>query len=90
MDIDIKKIAKLCKIKVEDDIAQKTKNDLIKIINSIKDLPILNNNDDFLDSSDPMVLRKDVIKDKQFTREEILKNAPCLHAGCVVVPKEID
>ncbi|MEG0895322.1 MAG: Asp-tRNA(Asn)/Glu-tRNA(Gln) amidotransferase subunit GatC [Oscillospiraceae bacterium] len=36
-----------------------------------------------------MELREDVVENK-FKRDEILKNAPQIKAGCIVVPKVIE
>ena len=42
-----------------------------------------------LDPEHPMQLRKDEVK-PSMKRDEILKNAPQMQAGCVVVPKTVE
>ena len=90
MDIDIMQIAKLCRIKIDSDVEKKTKANLKKIIESIKDLPEFDENENFFNPESIMPLREDVAKNCGFDRNDILKNAPRVKAGCVVVPKKID
>ena len=43
-----------------------------------------------LDADNAMELRKDSLEECGISRDEILKNAPKVVAGCVVVPKTVD
>lgn len=90
MDIDMMQIAKLCKIKIDDEVAEKIKTNISKILKSVEDLPIFDKNENFFNPNNIMTLRDDDVKNQEFTRDDILKNAPKIKAGCVVVPKEID
>ncbi len=88
--MDIMHLAKLCKIKIDDELAEKIKIDISKILKSVEDLPNPNKNDSFFNPDNIMTLRNDNAKGQEFTRDDILKNAPQIKAGCAVVPKEID
>lgn len=90
MDIDMMQIAKLCKIKIDDEVAEKIKANISKILKSVEDLPNFDKNENFFNPNNIMTLRDDDVKNQEFTRDDILKNAPKIKAGCVVVPKEID
>ena len=37
-----------------------------------------------------MTLREDVAETGKFTREELMKNAPEVQAGCLLVPKTVE
>lgn len=90
MDIEIMQIAKLSRIKIDGAVAKKVEANLNRIIQSIKDLPEFDKNENFFNPENVMQLRADVVKDFGFDRNDILKNAPQVKAGCVVVPKKID
>lgn len=90
MNIDIVHLAELCKIKIDDELAKKIKNDISKILKSVEDLPNPSEGESFFNPNNIMTLRNDDVKDQEFTRDDILKNAPQIKAGCAVVPKEID
>ncbi len=90
MDIEIMKIAKLSRIKIDGAVAKKVEANLNRIIQSIKDLPEFDKNENFFNPDNVMPLRADVVKDFGFDRNDMLKNAPQVKAGCVVVPKKID
>ena len=90
MDIEIMQIAKLSRIKIDGAVAKKVEANLNRIIQSIKDLPEFGKNENFFNPENVMQLRADVVKDFGFDRNDILKNAPQVKAGCVVVPKKID
>lgn len=90
MNIDIMHLAELCKIKIDDELANKIKNDVSKILKSVEDLPNPSEDESFFNPNNIMTLRNDDVKDQEFTRDDILKNAPQIKAGCAVVPKEID
>lgn len=90
MNIDIVHLAELCKIKIDDELAKKIKNDISKILKSVEDLPNPSEDESFFNPNNIMTLRNDNVKNQEFTRNDILKNAPQIKAGCAVVPKEID
>ncbi|MCI7349843.1 MAG: Asp-tRNA(Asn)/Glu-tRNA(Gln) amidotransferase subunit GatC [Ruminococcus sp.] len=89
MNIDIKHIAKLSRLRIEDDKIEKFEKDMQSIVNMVEQLPDI---DDTLtlDVNNPMKLREDVEVTDKYTREQLMKNAPQVQAGCLVVPKIVD
>lgn len=89
MNIDIRHIAKLSRLKIEDSELlgyQKEMSDMIAMVESMPDIQ----DELTVDPDNAMTLRTDEISDKKIPRDEILKNAPKTVAGCVVVPKTVD
>lgn len=89
MDIDIKHIAKLARLKIEDNQIDKFKNEMQHIVEMVEKLPDINDELE-LDTTHPLKLRKDVAETDKFTRDELMKNAPKVTAGCLVVPKTVE
>lgn len=90
MKIDIKHIAKLSRLKIEDDKLEKFEKDMETIVNMVDNMPDVDGTLTLLDEENPMTLREDkAVKDK-FKREELLANAPEVQAGCLVVPKTVE
>ena len=89
MKIDVKRLAKLSRLKIESGQEEKFEQQMQDILEMVEKLPPLSSTDALVDPENPMQLRKDVSEVK-YRREEILKNAPQTQAGCVVVPKVID
>ncbi len=89
MNIDIKHIAKLSRLRIEDDKLEKFEKDMQSIVNMVEQLPDI---DDTLtlDVNNAMKLREDVEVTDKYTREQLMKNAPQVQAGCLVVPKIVD
>ncbi len=89
MNIDIKHIAKLSRLRIEDDKIEKFEKDMQSIVNMVEQMPDI---DDTLtlDVNNPMKLREDVEVTDKYTREQLMKNAPQVQAGCLVVPKIVD
>lgn len=89
MNIDIKHIAKLSRLRIEDDKIEKFEKDMQSIVNMVEQLPDI---DDTLtlDPANAMKLREDVEVTGKFTRDELLMNAPQVQAGCLVVPKIVE
>ena len=89
MNIDIKHIAKLSRLRIEDDKIEKFEKDMQSIVNMVEQLPDI---DDTLtlDVNNAMKLREDVEGTDKYTREQLMKNAPQVQAGCLVVPKIVD
>lgn len=90
MDIDIMRMAKLSRIEIDGAVAKKVEKNLNRVIQNIKDLPEFDENEKFFNPENVMQLRDDVVKDCGLDRDDMLKNAPQVKAGCVVVPKKID
>lgn len=89
MDIDIKHIAKLSRLKVDDNDVQKFEKEMQAIIQMVEKLPDMPTDVVLIDPEHPMKLREDVVN-HEYHRDDILKNAPQVQAGCVVVPKVVE
>ena len=82
MEIDIKKIAKLSRLAIEPEREEKFQKDMVER------LPEMEAGDLSPKVEDAMTLREDVVE-PSLPRDEVLKNAPQVAAGCVVVPKTV-
>lgn len=89
MNIDIRHIAKLARLRIEDDQLEKFESEMQNIVNMVEKLPDIDD-EMTLDENDPMKLREDTVSDKKFTRQELMQNAPKVKAGCLVVPKTVE
>lgn len=85
MQIDIKHIAKLSRLKLEDNQIEKFQKQMQDIVSMVELLPDTDGALD-IDPSNRMELRRDEIT-PSLSREALLANAPDLAAGCVAVPK---
>lgn len=90
MKIDIKHIAKLSRLKIEDSRLEKFEKDMQLIINMVDNLPDIDGPLTLLDEENPMTLREDKAVTDKFRREDLLLNAPEVQAGCLVVPKTVE
>lgn len=89
MSIDIRHIAKLSRLKIEEEKIEKFEKDMEAIITMVDKLP--NIDDELtLDVDNAMIFREDVAVQNKFTRNELLQNAPEVQAGCLVVPKTVE
>lgn len=89
MNIDIRQIAKLAKLKIEEDKMSKFETEIKKMIGMIENLPDIHKEYSDLDEHTPMLLREDIVQ-PSLRREDVLKNAPQTQAGCLVVPKTVE
>lgn len=92
MKIDIDHIAKLSKLKIEDDKRADFQKKIEDVIEMVEQLPALDGSSSILDSENPMELRADTPKaeEEKISRDELLQNAPQAQAGCFVVPKIVE
>lgn len=90
MKIDIRHIAKLSRLKIEDDKLEKFEKDMELIVNMVDDMPDIDGDLTLLDEDNPMTLREDKAVTDKFKRDELLANAPEVQAGCLVVPKTVE
>lgn len=90
MKIDIKHIAKLSRLKIEDDKLEKFEKDMELIVNMVDNMPDIDGPLTLLDKENPMKLREDKAVTDKFRREDLLSNAPEIQAGCLVVPKTVE
>lgn len=89
MNIDIKHIAKLARLRIKDDQLDKFESEMENIVGMVEKLPDIQD-EMTLDPDNPMILRKDVAVQDKFTRQELMQNAPQVKAGCLVVPKTVE
>lgn len=89
MNIDIKHIAKLARLRIEDDQLDKFESEMENIVGMVEKLHDIQE-EMTLDPDNPMILRKDVAVQDKFTRQELMQNAPQVKAGCLVVPKTVE
>lgn len=89
MNIDIKHIAKLSRLKIEDDKLEEFENQMQSIVNMVEKLPDIDE-EMVLDENNPMILRKDEAVTDKYSRQELMANAPQVKAGCLVVPKTVE
>lgn len=89
MNIDIKHIAKLARLKIEDDKLEKFESEMQNIVDMVENLPDIND-ELVLDENNQMILREDKAVTDKYTRQELMANAPQVKAGCLVVPKTVE
>jgi len=89
MSIDIKHIAKLSRLRIEDEKLEKFEKDMESIVAMVDRLPDIED-EITLDTGNAMTLREDKAVDNKFTRDELIANAPEVQAGCLVVPKTVE
>lgn len=89
MDVDVKKLAKLARLKLEEAQIPSFEKDMQNILGMVENLPEMTDGGTLIDPQNPMILRKDNCE-QNFRRDELLKNAPQTQAGCVVVPRVVE
>jgi aspartyl-tRNA(Asn)/glutamyl-tRNA(Gln) amidotransferase subunit C len=88
MKIDIKHIAKLSCLHVDEQNIPNLEKQMSDMITMVEHLPELSSGNLSLSVENKMELRKDEIK-PSYSRDSILMNAPQKQAGCIVVPKVV-
>lgn len=89
MEIDIKHIAKLSRLHIEEEKILKFQQDMQNIIQMVEKLPDVKDQTLGVDRNNPMALREDEIR-PSMRRDDVLANAPKTAAGCVIVPKTVE
>ena len=89
MNIDIKHIAKLSRLRIEEGDMEKFQTEMQNIIQMVENLPDVSDQSLGVDRNNAMELRRDEIL-PSMRRDVILQNAPKTAAGCVVVPKTVE
>ena len=89
MEMDIKRLAKLARLEIEEDQAAGFEKDMANILGMVENLPELTDSGALIDPESPMKLREDK-SEQNYRRDELLKNAPQTQAGCVVVPRVVE
>lgn len=90
MSIDVQHLAKLARLRIEDDKLTKFEKDMESIVAMVEQLPEVSGDAWNLDPNHPMKLREDIEGTDKLPRAELLANAPQMQAGCVVVPKAVE
>ena len=89
MNIDIKHIAKLSRLRIEEEELASYEKEMLNMIGMVEAMPEIK--DELrIDETNVMTLRADELNDKRISRDVMLKNAPKVVAGCVVVPKTVE
>ena len=88
MGLDIKRLAKLAKLKFTPEEEEKYAAQMANIVAMVEKLPDLDASGPLIDPDNPMEFRKDEVE-KNYSPDELLANAPEVQAGCVVVPKTV-
>ena len=89
MEIDIKHIAKLARLRIEDDEMEEVQKKMLSVLEMVENLPEISGDGTLIDPSNPMKMREDVAENN-YKRDELMKNAPQTQAGCVVVPRVVE
>lgn len=89
LQINIDHLAKLARLRIEEEQLAQFESDMRAIAAMVKSLPDVEDNQ-LLDVSNPMTLREDRVEICQYSHSELLKNAPQVQSGCVVVPKTVE
>ncbi len=88
MDMDIKRLAKLAKLKFTPEEEEKYAAQMANIVAMVEQLPDLDASGPLIDPDNPMEMRKDEAVSR-YSRNELIANAPEVQAGCIVVPKTV-
>ncbi len=89
MEMDIKRLAKLARLEIEEAQIAGFEKDMASIIGMVENLPEMTDSGALIDPENPMKLREDVCE-QNYRRDELLENAPQTQAGCVVVPRIVE
>lgn len=88
MKIDVRHIAKLAKLRLDEDKVPIFERQMEDILGMVEGLPEISADEKLVDPDNIMELRPDIISES-LTRDELLSNAPHKQAGCIVVPKTV-
>ncbi len=88
MKIDVRHIAKLSKLRLEEDRIPMFEQQMEAMVEMVEHLPPLDSALAAPDEKDAMKLRPDVVG-QSLKRDELLAAAPKKNAGCFVVPKTV-
>ena len=89
MKIDVKRLAKLSRLEISDSQISGFEKDMEGIIQMVENLPEISDTGSLIDPQTPMKMREDISENK-YRRDDLLKNAPQIQAGCVVVPRVVE
>ncbi len=89
MEIDIKRIAKLSRLRIDESEAKSYEDEMKNIIAMVERMPDITD-ELTLDLENVMTLREDKLAVERISRDVMLSNAPKVVAGCIVVPKTVE
>lgn len=89
MKIDVDHIAHLSKLQFSPSEKEKIEGELNSIIAMVEKLPDVKGNLNGAEIENAMELREDKVEES-LKREDLLKNAPLVKAGCIVVPQTVE
>ena len=88
-NIDIRHVAKLARLKIDDSELERYESEMSDIIRMVEAMPEINE-ELIIDPNNAMHLREDKLAEDKLSRDVMLKNAPKVVAGCVVVAKTVE
>lgn len=88
-NIDIRHVAKLARLKIDDSELERYESEMTDIIRMVEAMPEINE-ELIIDQNNAMALREDKLSQDKLSRDVMLKNVPKVVAGCVVVPKTVE
>ena len=88
-NIDNRHVAKLARLKIDDSELERYESEMTDIIRMVEAMPEINE-ELIIDPNNAMHLREDKLAEDKLSRDVMLKNAPKVVAGCVVVPKTVE
>lgn len=86
--IDVKHVAKLAKLRLDEDKIPMFESQMEAIVQMVEKLPDIQVESSLPDPKNAMILREDELQ-PSIKREDLLANAPQVQAGCIVVPKTV-
>lgn len=89
MDLNIRHIAKLARLKLPEEKVEKFEKEMIGIVEMVENLPPLDASGTLVDPSNSMDLRPDEPA-ASYPRDKMLQNVPHAAAGCIKLPKIVD
>ncbi len=89
MKIDVEHIAHLSKLQFSPSEKEKIEGELNSIIAMVEKLPDVEGNLNGAEIENAMELREDKVEES-LNRDDLLKNAPLVKAGCIVVPQTVE
>lgn len=90
MNVDIRHIARLARLRIDDDKLEEFEKDMDTITEMVRILPDIEDEKLAVIPEETMRLREDAAEDNKFTRDELIKNAPETCKGYLTVPKTVE
>lgn len=88
MKIDVKRIAELAKLEIEENRLEEFERDMKAITEIADQFPVINS-DEMLFNTNEMTLREDSINPEKPSRAQMLSVAPETESGYISVPRTV-